>query len=239
MTFPKSVRIIAQFFIIMGNLLPGIIWGATSPSSHPVAATKTPTKPSIPLTSLTGQNLYDHYPWSVLYYYGWTVSNPLIDVLTLHDLQRWPETIQSFELAYTLSEQNPVRRFFNPIVGVIQLAGNFTVRDGKNEPTIYEFDPYMIFRWANFPWNKYLNTSFALAEGVSYVTSVPAVEKKDNDNTKRFLNYLIVELTFAAAEFPRLQLVARIHHRSGAFGLYHAGNTGSNDLGLGLRYLFD
>jgi len=186
------------------------------------------------------QSLYDHYPWSVMYYYGFTVNNPLIEVLTLNNLKRWPEHIQSFELAYTLNHNNVVRRFFYPVVGVVQLAGNFTIRNGSNEPTIYEFDPSIMFRWANFPWNAYIHTSFALAEGVSYDTSIPAIEKKGNNtHTKHLLNFMVVEITLAIPHYPRLQLVGRIHHRSGAFGLYHAGNTGSNDLALGIRYLFD
>ncbi|OGT41665.1 MAG: hypothetical protein A3F42_08655 [Gammaproteobacteria bacterium RIFCSPHIGHO2_12_FULL_37_34] len=174
-----------------------------------------------------------------MYYYGVTFNNPLIDVLTIHHLKRWPEHIQSLELAYTLSEKNAVRRFFNPLVEVVQLAGNVTLRNGTDEPTIYEFDPSIMFRWANFPWNHYINTSFALAEGISYDTFIPAVEKKNNAHTKHLLNFMVVELTIASPRYPRLQLVMRIHHRSGAFGLYHAGNTGSNDLALGIRYLFD
>jgi hypothetical protein len=113
------------------------------------------------------------------------------------------------------------------------------MRNGSNEPTIYEFDPYIAFRWANFPWNGYVNTSFAIGEGISYTTSVPALEKKDNEFTKRLLNYLMFEATFAAPGDPRLQFLVGIHHRSGAYGLYHAGNTGSNDIGVGIRYLFD
>ncbi|TAK73128.1 MAG: hypothetical protein EPO11_08910 [Gammaproteobacteria bacterium] len=184
-------------------------------------------------------SLYDQHPWSVLYYYGFTVNNSLLQVLSLQDLDRWPEHIQSVEVAHTLSEDNFLRRLVNPIVGVVQLAGNVTVRDGDNEHTIYEFDPYVIFRWANLPWNQYVNTSFAFAEGVSYATSVPAIEKDDNDNTKRFLNYLMFEATFALPSYPQLQLAARVHHRSGAYGLYHAGNSGSNDIGIGISYLFD
>jgi hypothetical protein len=132
-----------------------------------------------------------------------------------------------------------VRRFFNPIVGVVQVAGAMTMRNGSNQNTIYEIDPYINFRWANLPWNHYVSTSFSIGEGISYVSSVPFIEKKDNQNTKRLLNLLIFEATFAAPSYPQLQLVARIHHRSGAYGLYHAGNTGSNDVGLGIRYLFD
>lgn len=193
---------------------------------------------AIPTVYPSGQKLYDQYPWSVMYYYGITVSDPLVRIFE-GDIHRWPEHMQSLELTHTLSEQNPVRRFFNPLVGVVQLAADIAVRNGSQQNTVYEFDPYIGFRWANLPWNNYVNTSLAIGEGVSYATSVPSLEKRDNDNTKRLLNYLMLEATFAAPSYPRLQWVARIHHRSGAYGLYHAGNTGSNDIGLGIRYLFD
>jgi hypothetical protein len=192
----------------------------------------------IPTIYPTNQFLYDHYPYSLLYYYGITASDPLGHIVT-GQFHRWPEHIQSLEFAYTLSEENIVRRFFNPIVGVVQIALDTTVRNGSGEPTIYEIDPYIGFRWANLPWNHYITTSFAIGEGISYATSVPTLESNGNDNSKRLLNYLVFEATFASPRSPRLQFVARIHHRSGAYGLYHAGNTGSNDVGLGIRYLFD
>lgn len=182
-------------------------------------------------------NLYDQYRWSGMYYYARTVNEPLVQIFT-GKLITYPEHIQSLELAYTLDPDNFLRKFVSPIVSVTQVAGNVTVRYGKNENTIYEFDPYLIFRWVNFPWNNHVNTSLALAEGVSYDTSVPAIEKGQNSNTRRLLNYLMFEATFASPDYPRLQFVARIHHRSGAFGLYRAGNTGSNDVGVGIRYLF-
>jgi len=186
------------------------------------------------------QKLYDLYPYSIMYYYGETVSDALGRIVLNGEIHRWPEHIQTIELAQTLSEQNILRRFFSPVVGVVQMAGNFGIRQGSNDSHhIYEVDPYLIFRWANLPWNNYLTTSFAVGEGVSYVTAVPSLEKKTNKSTKRFLNYLMLEATFAHPQYPRLQFVARIHHRSGAYGLYRAGNTGSNDLGLGIRYLFD
>lgn len=186
----------------------------------------------------TSPSFYDQRPWSLMYYWGQTMNDPLVGLFAA-DMNRWPEHIQSVELAKTLDSDNAVRRFFNPIVGVVQLAGNTTVRTGSNEHTIYEFDPYLLFRWANLPWNNTLNTSFAIGEGVSYVSSVPAIEKRQNENTKRLLNYLAFEATFATPAHPEWQFVVKIHHRSGAYGLYHAGNTGSNDIGVGIRYLFD
>lgn len=181
--------------------------------------------------------LYDRYPQAIMYYYGVTVSDPLMRMFG--DMHRWPERIQSLEYSYTLSRDNPVRCFFYPIVGVVQLALNVTKRVGSREHTIYEVDPYIAFRWANFPWNYTINTSFAIGEGISYASSYPSLEKKSNVNTKRLLNYLMLEATVASPYYPRLQVVARIHHRSGAYGLYHAGNTGSNVIGLGVRYLLD
>lgn len=186
-----------------------------------------------------GQKLYDRYPWAVTYYYGFTVDNQLLQVLVMHNLKRWPENIQSLELTRTLSEENVVRRFFSPLVGITQINANFTVRNGKGENRIYEFDPYISWRWANLPWNHYVNTSFAIGEGVSYASSVPAIEREGNDHLKHLINYLMFEATFAAPNYPRWQFVARVHHRSRAYGLYQADNSGSNDIGVGIKYLFD
>jgi hypothetical protein len=186
----------------------------------------------------TDQGVYDQRPWSILYYYGITGSNPLFRILsgTFH---RFPEHIQTIEIAHTLNIDNPLRQLVHPLVGVVQLAGNITMRTGSNEPTITELNPYLMFRWAHFPWNPYLATSLSVGEGISYTSSIPELEKKDNAHTKRLLNYLMLEATFAHPKLPQLQYVVRIHHRSGAYGIYHAGNTGSNAIGLGIRYLFD
>ncbi len=185
-----------------------------------------------------GEYLYDRYPNSALYYYGITTSDALGSMF-VGDFHRWPEHIQSIEYTRTLDRCNWLRRLVYPLVGVVQVSANFTVRNGSNEHTIYEFNPYVEGRWANFPWNHYVNTSFAIGEGISYDTSIPSLERKSSADTKRLLNYLMLEATFALPDHPRLQLVLRLHHRSGMFGVYHAGNTGSNDIGLGIRYMFD
>jgi hypothetical protein len=203
------------------------------------------TKLLLPLVAATGSfstfadtAFYNQHPWGFLYYYGQTVSNPLVTIF-YGEYDHWPEHIQSLELSHTLDQDNAFRRFFSPVVSVVQVALDGTQRQGDNQNTIYEVDPYFNIRWVNLPWNHYVDTSFAIGEGVSYASSVPSVEKRDNDNTKRFLNYLMFEATFAAPSHPEWQVVARIHHRSGAFGLYGAGNSGSNDIGIGVRYLFD
>src|SRR5687768_11786286 len=81
---------------------------------------------------LTNQQLYNQYPWMVTYYYGITVSDALVRIFE-GDFHRYPEHVQSLELAHTLNSNNVIRRFFSPVVGVVQIAGNLTVRNGSNE----------------------------------------------------------------------------------------------------------
>lgn len=226
------LRIIKGLTIFLCGLLP------LAAVSANLSKTMTTPHPALTLTYPTGQALYDKYPWAFMYYYG-TTGRDALARMAFGEFHRWPEHIQSLELTHTLSQENFLRRLVCPLVGVVQLAGNVTLRNGSHQHTIYEFNPYLAFRWANFPWNQYVNTSLAIGEGISYDTSVPALEKKANEDTKRLLNYLMLEASFALPTYPRLQLIARIHHRSGAFGLYRAGNTGSNNVGLGIRYLFD
>lgn len=215
----STQSIIRTFFVLYWLTLPISVMSATR-------------------TTDPGETLYDQHRWSVMYYYGIAAKDPLTRILrgTFH---RWPEHLHSVELAYTLNEENSLRAFFHPIVDVVQVAGNVSLRIGSNQALIKEFEPYLIFRWSQFPWNQYINTSFAIGEGISYASSIPALEKRDHDDAKRLLNYLMLETTFALPLHPEWQTVIRIHHRSGAYGLYHAGNTGSNELGLGIRYLFN
>jgi hypothetical protein len=215
-----------KILVALACLLP--ITAISAPAATIESAAKDPL----------GEALYDKYPWMLSYYYGITGDNPLLQMLTFR-FDRWPEHLNAAELSKTLAEDNVVRRFFYPIVGVVQLSAAIAVRSGSYQHTIYEFDPYIVFRWANFPWNHYLVTSLAIGEGVSYASSVPSVEKRNNNNTKRLLNYLRLEATFALPQYPQVQLITLIHHRSGAFGLYHAGNSGSNVFCVGLRYIFE
>ena len=147
--------------------------------------------------------------------------------------------LYSVEVAHELSPTNWFRRWLQPLVSTIEIGGNVTYRGDDPAGTIYEFVPSIILRWQNFPWNHYVTTTLAAAEGISYATKVPFQETVDADNdTKRLLNYLMFEATFAMPKYPQWELVARIHHRSGAFGLYGAGNSGSTAVGVGVRYLF-
>ena len=105
-----------------------------------------------------------------------------------------------------------------------------------NNDTFWEFNGLIIGRWHAFPWNKYVNTSFAVGDGLSYYTEVSKVEKEDDEDAQRTLNYLMFELALGLPQYPRWDMVLRIHHRSSIFGLYGAG--GSNYVCGGIKFSF-
>ena len=105
-----------------------------------------------------------------------------------------------------------------------------------NNDTFWEFNGLIVGRWHAFPWNKYVDTSIAVGDGLSYYTEVSKVEKEDDDDAQKTLNYLMFELALGLPQYPRWDLVVRIHHRSSIFGLYGAG--GSNYLTGGLKFSF-
>jgi hypothetical protein len=102
----------------------------------------------------------------------------------------------------------------------------------------FEFNAMLGLRWLPFPWDRYLDTSFAVGEGLSYATDDPEIEVEKNDHTARLLNYLMFELAVVVPKQPQWTLFARVHHRSGAFGLFDGVSGGSNVVGAGLRYSF-
>ena len=101
-----------------------------------------------------------------------------------------------------------------------------------------EFNGLIVARWRPFPWDRYLDTTFAVGEGLSYATETPRFEALQYDETSRLLNYLMFELAFSLPEVPQWSVVGRIHHRSGAWGLFNGVHGASNALGLGLRCAF-
>ena len=104
----------------------------------------------------------------------------------------------------------------------------------------WEFNGLVATRWLPLPWDDYLDTSIAGGAGLSYANEIPKLEEERNGEgqTEKVLAYLMIELAFSRPEIPNWSLVTRIHHRSGAFGLF-SGVTGSaNAWGLGIRYAF-
>ena len=104
----------------------------------------------------------------------------------------------------------------------------------------WELNGLGVIRWLPFPWDKYLDTSFASGAGLSYATETPGVEeeRRGDDQTARLLAYLMLELELAMPDSRHWSLVSRIHHRSGAFGFFSGVTGASNAWGFGIKYQF-
>ena len=94
----------------------------------------------------------------------------------------------------------------------------------------------IIARWLKFPWDPYVDTSFAVGDGLSYNTETSKVEEEDDEDAGKWLNYLMFELTLGLPKYPRWNFVYRIHHRSSIRGRIGAG--ASNFVAVGIKYSF-
>lgn len=184
----------------------------------------------------------EHLPekqWSMMLYGGLTIDKDLWEIFTFQ-YRLSDEKLMAFEVMYGLSKDNVVRRFLYPVIHNVQFANIVAIRQSERDVMpILEWNPYFLVRWDRFPWKKWVLTSFAVGEGISLTTAVPMVERAMPRRTSRFLNYLMFEMTLGAPVIPDLELVARIHHRSGVYGLYGVdSDVGSNVVGFGLRWKF-
>lgn len=82
--------------------------------------------------------------------------------------------------------------------------------------------------------------AFAFSEGGSYAFADPVYEKGitgvRGQNTVRFQHHMAFELEWTARALPDFHFLTRLHHRSGIYGVISPQKTGSNYIGVGLRY---
>jgi hypothetical protein len=164
-------------------------------------------------------------PWYMTVVGGQYSGSQLLEIPIGLDLQ------DSYTLGVSVSKQFAQWTRFMRFEGELQVLKHF----GEQEN--WEFTASVNLRWVVFPWNRWVETSLALGEGLSWATEIPKLEKADptNSDNSQLLNYILLEITFAVPE-SSWSLVTRIHHRSGVWGLF--GHTGSNIIEAGIRYRF-
>jgi hypothetical protein len=121
----------------------------------------------------------------------------------------------------------------------MEVEGQFGQHNGGQNHG--EINGAFTLRWLPFPWDRYLDTSFAFGNGLSYAFKEPQleiIENEDNESSQ-WLYYFLVELAFQVPKQHRWDVFVRIHHRSSVFTLINNVDAGSNFLGLGLRYRFN
>jgi len=179
----------------------------------------------IPISGAKAQNA--QRDWALTLYLGGLTDSDLTHTATFNS---------KFENAYFIDlglsrRLYTFRDYFN-----IEIEGQIAKHFGDQDQ--WEFDLVSYFRWLLFPWDKYLDTSFAAGAGLSYATSIPKIEAKNYDETSRLLGALMFEFAFSLPQVPQWSLVTGIHHRSGAGGVFNGVQGASNAWAMGIRYSF-
>jgi hypothetical protein len=143
---------------------------------------------------------------------------------------------------YTFMASNPISRAADYLDLEAGAIGNINLFKDINGKENGQFEALFTLRYRDLPWQNWLNTSIALGVGPSYSTFVPQVEIDKNQNnpemSRNFLIASLFEITVGLPQRPNWELVYRINHRSGCFGLLTPGRTDTNQLLFGLRYYF-
>lgn len=179
----------------------------------------------IPLSNATAQTTQKD--WSLTLFLGRLTDENLYNASTFNF---------SYEKAYFIDLALSRRLYTFKDYFNIEIEGQVAKHFGDQDN--WEFDGVAYFRWLCFPWNSYLDTSFAAGAGLSYATPVPEIEEKHYDKTASLLGALMFEFAFSSPRIPQWSLVTRLHHRSGAGGLFSGVHGASNAGALGIRYNF-
>lgn len=100
----------------------------------------------------------------------------------------------------------------------------------------YQLNGLVGFRWSLLPWDRFVKSSFLFANGLSYATEIPSIERSAGTGLSKLLYAISLEFEFLIPGSEDWGVVIRLHHRSGIFGLMTQANQGSNFLCLGVRY---
>jgi len=125
--------------------------------------------------------------------------------------------------------------------GRLNIEPEFGVAKRFGIMTAGEFWAGLTFRWTAFPWNDLIKTTVAVTEGVSLATQVEPEERRESvpgHTGSVFLNFFSPEITFAPPGVSAYELVFRLHHRSGIFGLVNNVEGGAQYETVGIRVHF-
>jgi len=100
----------------------------------------------------------------------------------------------------------------------------------------WEFNAAPVVRWTPIQSNGIIDAGMAYGIGLSHTTEKPEIELDNEGETARTMIYWVFELAAGPANSP-WEGVARVHHRSPAYGLF-AADGGYNGLVLGTRRRF-
>ena len=183
--------------------------------------------PNVGADSSKSEKSESNYKWFVSIYGGPRADETLLDIATLNATY----SDGNYVLVGALARE--IYRYKQWVSA--ELEGQVGRHFGSKVDH-WEFVGLILWRWHPFPWDKDIDTSFAVGSGLSYNSDGSQIELEKDEGAQRLLGYLAFELTFGLPQYPRWNLMLRIHHRSGANEII--GESGSNYLCGGLQFAF-
>jgi hypothetical protein len=168
-------------------------------------------------------------PWGLTFYTVWLSEEQLGDVLlfqsSLEDSQLWVAALSRRMLS--------LNEFLD-----VEVEGQVAKHAGPLQRH-WEVNGLGTLRWKRFPWSERVGTTIASGVGLSYAFDDPEFEQQAHETSNKWLVYIMVELSVFMPSLPEWALVARVHHRSAAYGTFQDDLEGaSNSAGLGIKFRF-
>ncbi len=165
-------------------------------------------------------------PWSAFVFAGRMTENHAHEILFQPGIVEWSPV--------GLVGIGAARRFASWRAFEFEIEGQIVKH--FDQQTTWELDVPLVARWTRFPWNDRVKSSFAVGLGLSWAENLPEWEVVKEKDTEQVLTYWMIEIEAGPPRSPWSGL-ARIHHRSTAFGTFGE-RGGSNSLVFGVRRRF-
>ncbi len=122
----------------------------------------------------------------------------------------------------------------------LELEGGLFKHGGRQDHV--EGTAALVLRSGQIPLFSGLSLNLAMGNGLSYAFSRPAFELGPTGvpgvGSRRLQYHMSFEAAFSHENLSQFELFARLHHRSGIYGVISPRRTGSNYIGGGLRFWF-
>jgi hypothetical protein len=153
------------------------------------------------------------------------------------DTALWEIALGTTELESSRILVFSLGRELGPLRPGIDLEWEGQISRHSGAQSHHEVNTAVTVRWQRLPWDRRLDTSFAVGNGLSYASEKPFLEERESpeEETSNLLYYILIELAFTTRA-GHWEPFIRAHHRSSAYGLFNRVDAGSNYAGIGIRY---
>lgn len=117
----------------------------------------------------------------------------------------------------------------------MELPLTLEIVNEHSRSSFLDYNAAFMMRWVDFPWNEWVQTSFAMGVGLSYSSKVYLMDRAThpNDPDRAHLQiYWPIQWAFGLPSHPKDKVTVFISHQSGGH-IFDVG--GNNSIGFGYR----